>query len=283
MDLSFRFNKKDGSKWESVNSATTKLAPQQSMAQLGLALKRMVATMAVNFDPDRPFKFAKLDIKDGFWRMAVNDKNAWNFVYVLPSKNKKVALDDIELVVLNSLQMGWCESPPFFCAGSETARDIIEELLHDADSLPPHLLEEKMLKHLTDSDTDSEDDSDMSISSSSSWSDEEDDEIGDHTAQALSPLSVGQHSTNEINSEINSRRNSLNSTIMEVFVDDFMGGTNYLEISNLRNISRAMLHGIHTIFPPPKVTGHQGGDPISVKKLRKAKATGNTKKKFSDG
>ena len=145
MDLSFRFNKKDGSKWESVNSATTKLAPQQSMAQLGLALKRMVATMADNFDPDHPFKFAKLDIKDGFWRMAVNDENAWNFVYVLPSTNKKVALDDIELVVPNSLQMGWCESPPFFCAGSETARDIIEELLHDADSLPPHPLEEKML------------------------------------------------------------------------------------------------------------------------------------------
>ena len=55
MDLSFRFSKKDGSKWESVNSATTKLAPQQSMAQLGPALKRMVATMADNFDPDRPF------------------------------------------------------------------------------------------------------------------------------------------------------------------------------------------------------------------------------------
>ena len=30
-----------------------------------------------------------------------------------------------------------------------------------------------------------------------------------------------------------------------------------------------MLHGIHSIFPPPSVTGHNGGDPISEKKLVK--------------
>ena len=92
-----------------------------------------------------------------------------------------------------------------------------------------------MLKHLADTDSESKDDSDMS----SSWSDEEDDEIGDQAAQALSPPNVEQHITNEIIS----RLNSLNNTIMEIFfVDDFMGGTNYLEIRNLRNISRAMLH-----------------------------------------
>ena len=73
MDLSFQFKKKDGSKWESVNSATTKLAPQQAMGQLGSVLWRIVALMADQCDPNRPFKLSKLDIKDGFWRMAVND------------------------------------------------------------------------------------------------------------------------------------------------------------------------------------------------------------------
>ena len=264
MDLSFRFSKKDGSKWESVNSATTKLAPQQSMAQLGLALKRMVATMADNFDPDRPFKFAKLDIKDGFWRMAVNDENAWNFVYVLPSENKNVALDDIELVVPNSLQMGWCESPPFFCAGSETARDVIEELLPKAASLPPHPLENKMLDHLADPESASDDDSDMSISSSSSSS------SSDEETDFVNPWTVFcKQEYNEFNKKLDSTTflEVVDSTIMEVFVDDFMAGTNNLELANLRNISRAMLHGIHTVFPPPEVTGHQGGDPISVKKI----------------
>jgi hypothetical protein len=34
------------------------------------------------------------------------------------------------------------------------------------------------------------------------------------------------------------------------------------------HFSRAMLHGIHTVFPPPSSTGHGGGDPISEKKLK---------------
>ncbi len=30
-----------------------------------------------------------------------------------------------------------------------------------------------------------------------------------------------------------------------------------------------MLHGIHSVFPPPDVTGHPGGDPVSIKKIKK--------------
>ena len=40
--------------------------------------------------------------------------------------------------------MGWCESTPFFCAASETARDVIEALLLEA-RLPDHPFEENML------------------------------------------------------------------------------------------------------------------------------------------
>jgi hypothetical protein len=50
-------------------------------------------------------------------------------------------------------------------------------------------------------------------------------------------------------------------------VDDFIGCTDDLSTSHLTKISRAMLHGIHSIFPPPSITGHKGGDPISEKKL----------------
>ena len=55
-------------------------------------------------------------------------------------------MDNIEIVVPNSLQMGWCESPPFFCSGSKTARDIIENLVL-YDSLPPHKFEDIMLEN----------------------------------------------------------------------------------------------------------------------------------------
>jgi hypothetical protein len=68
--------------------------------------------MADNFNPNTPFMFTKLDIKDSFWCMKVSDEDAWNFCYVLPSLHESINEDDTELVVPNSLQMGWCESPP---------------------------------------------------------------------------------------------------------------------------------------------------------------------------
>ena len=47
--------------------------------------------------------------------------------------------------------------------------------------------------------------------------------------------------------------------LIEVFVDDFIGCTDTATQEHLTNFSRAMLHGIHEIFPPPSVTGHSGG------------------------
>lgn len=89
-------------KIESVNSATTKLAPQQTMGKLGSVVKRIVTTMADHFDPTKPFVFTKLDIKDRFWQMAVSDSDAWNFCYALPSKPQQT-LEDTLIVVPNSL------------------------------------------------------------------------------------------------------------------------------------------------------------------------------------
>ena len=63
---------------------------------------------------------AKWDIKDGFWRMDCAAGEEWNFAYVLPQEEG----EPITLVVPTSLQMGWVESPPYFCAATETSRDI---------------------------------------------------------------------------------------------------------------------------------------------------------------
>ena len=42
---------------------------------------------------------------------------------------------------------------------------------------------------------------------------------------------------------------------------------NDIRHSHLEKLSRAMLHGIHTIFPPPKVTGHNGFGPVAEKQM----------------
>ena len=113
------------------------------MEQLGLVIKRIIYMMALHRHHGLPFKFTKLDFKDGFWRMAVTNEDAWNFCYVLLSLQPQQSLNEVELVVPNSFHMVWCESPPFLCSGSETAWDLVEKLrLID---LPPHSIENIMM------------------------------------------------------------------------------------------------------------------------------------------
>jgi hypothetical protein len=85
---------------------------------------------------------AKWDIKDGFWRMDCEAEEEYNFAYVLPQEEGM----PITLVVPTSLQMGWVESPPYFCAATETARDIASDYYDTpVGSLPHH----KFAKHVT--------------------------------------------------------------------------------------------------------------------------------------
>ena len=150
------------------------------------------------------------------------------FLLYLTTK-KDAALDDIEIVVPNCLQMGWCESPTLFCSSSEIARDVIQQL-ESKDSLSSHIFENVMV------DTDK------------------------------SPISTN------IPAKV--------FTTPEVFVDDFIGSTNNLQKSNLIHLSRAMLHGVHSLFSPPDITNHQGEDPISQKKLHNGEGAWSLQKEI---
>ena len=230
LDLSFQIKIK-GTKLTSVNGSTKNKAPQKSMAQLGKVLRRLIATMKQNYNTIMPFYFSKCDIKDGFWRMVVNKEDAWNFCYVLPTVNTTVShIDDTQIVVPHALQMGWSESPPFFCSASETARDIIQTYMDTVDTLPEHKLETHMYNNTT------------------------------------------------FSSKIDMQSNSIN--IIDVYVDDFIAATNNNTKQNIIHMSRAMLHGIHSIFPPPEITNHNGGDPISEKKLKKLEGLWDTQKEI---
>ena len=135
LDLSFPITLSDKSVHPSVNEATVKTAPQRAIDQLGQALQRIIYAFATT-DPKAKIFMAKWDIKDGFWRLDCADGEEWNFCYVLPNLDKAAP---IELVVPTSLQMGWIESPPYFCAASETARDIATQYAETKlGSLPNH-------------------------------------------------------------------------------------------------------------------------------------------------
>jgi hypothetical protein len=85
---------------------------------------------------------AKWDIKDGFRRMDCAEVEEWNFAYVLPQEEGKPT----KLVVPTLLQTGWVESPPYFCAATETSRDMAMDYTKTPiNSLPPH----KFVKYTT--------------------------------------------------------------------------------------------------------------------------------------
>jgi hypothetical protein len=119
LDLSFRLRLSTGQHVPSVNESTTLTAPRGAIDQLGHTLSRIIHAFAET-DPDAAIFMAKFDIKDGFWRLDCAAGEEWNFAYVMPQAPE----EPVKLVVPNSLQMGWVESPAYFCVASETARDV---------------------------------------------------------------------------------------------------------------------------------------------------------------
>ena len=68
-----------------VNSASPdEQAPLHSMAELGKVLPRLIWTVATAPELNGPILFAKVDLKDGYWRMNVPEDDEYNFAYVLP-------------------------------------------------------------------------------------------------------------------------------------------------------------------------------------------------------
>ena len=70
------------------------------------------------------------------------------------------------------------------------------------------------------------------------------------------------------------------TNLLEVFVDDFIAATNNTKEAHLQHFTKAILHGIHSVFPPPEITQHPGEDPISQKKMMQGDGTWCTTKEI---
>jgi hypothetical protein len=162
--------------------------------------------------------------------MVVPEEEEWHFAYVLPKAHPD---EPLQLVVPSCLQMGWCDSPAFFCAASETARDITQDLAATpVGSLPAHPLEDWLLHP-------------------AEWPDAA---LEDHATKFLH--------------------------LIEVYVDDFIQLAQTTDPNQLEHLARAILHGIHSVFPPPAVTGHTGEDPVALKKLKMGDGLWTTRKEL---
>ena len=138
MILNLAYNLKlNSNKLPSVNKTTNReLTPQHEMYKLGNVIPRIIIlTMTMSPDNGVSILFSKIDLKDGYWRMCVNEKDAWNFAYMFPKEKPE---EEVYLVIPNALKIGWCESPVFFYAATETARDVVKNYHKDKTQLPEH-------------------------------------------------------------------------------------------------------------------------------------------------
>ncbi|KAL7540898.1 hypothetical protein ACHAWF_006815, partial [Thalassiosira exigua] len=68
--------------------------------------------------------------------------------------------------------------------------------------------------------------------------------------------------------------------MVEVYVDDFIQLAQTSDRDALLHCSRALLHAIHSVFPPPAITGHNGEEPISLKKLKEGEGLWEVRKEI---
>ena len=90
--------------------------------------------------PTESIMFSKIDLSDGFWRKRVSASDRWNFAYVLPQPPG----EPLRLVIPSALQMGWTESPGYFCAATETTRDVVQVLVSNKVDMDAHPFESYM-------------------------------------------------------------------------------------------------------------------------------------------
>ena len=55
--------------------------------------------------------------------------------------------------------------------------------------------------------------------------------------------------------------------LLEVYIDDFIHLAQTTDPAQLCHLSHVLLHGIHSVFPPPLVTGGKEEDLVALKKL----------------
>jgi len=214
----------------SVNETTDDAEDQSGVKALGTARPSLLKFM-FEVDCEWEIDWQKVDLSDGFWRMIVEAGEEHNFVFQMPPRE-----GDTEkyYVVPSSLQMGWKNSPAYFCTTTESTCTLIQRLLA------------------------------LTISS------------GIPEAHRHENYCVEPPETEEPIPEWAMPTDLM--ILARVFVDDFMNGiAGPRGRPNKRQenewVSRATLHAVHAVFPPPDVLNHvDGKDSVSLKKLKKGDA-----------
>ena len=69
--------------------------------------------------------------------------------------------------------------------------------------------------------------------------------------------------------------------MLEVYIDDSISLAQIKDHDKLQHLSRALLHGIHSVFPHPEISGHNREESTSVKKLKEGEGLWEARKDIS--
>ena len=237
--------------WSGVNEDTVPLAPTHAM-QFGNAIHRILRHLLLANPIHGPVSLSKFDIADGFYRIKLNARDIPTLGVVFPSKSVREPLVALPLV----LPMGWVNSPPIFCAATETAADLANNNLR----LPSSPLQPHHLDTLASS---------IPIPDSTEWPSRpsmQSPTVGaNDAASSPGPPPTADPSLRHL-------KNSLQ--YIDVYMDDFVA---LAQPSSQQHVRTTLLHAIDTILRPLSPDDPLcRREPVSMKKLLAGDCTWST-------
>jgi hypothetical protein len=229
--------------WSGVNLETIRLAPKEAM-QFGTCLDRVLREILLADPKYGPVYLNKTDLSDGFYREDLNPGDIPKLGVIYPSRpGQEEPLIAFPLV----LPMGWAESPPYFCAATETVADLANSRLQDASHVPDdHHLDD--LAHAT-------------------------------PAKNTAPTTYASTSAVAVPTERDpclQHSSTKPLQYVDIFVDDFVSAA---QKPFLRRVRRTLLRAIDDVFRPnDHLDNEHRRDPVSIKKLLKGDCSWSTVK-----
>jgi hypothetical protein len=234
--------------WSSVNADTIRLAPSDAM-QFGNCLDRVLREILLADPKHGPVMLNKTDLSDGFYRICLNPDDIPKLGVIYPSRPGQ---DEAYVALPLVLPMGWAESPPYFCAATETIADMANTRLSDPTYCPAdHNLDNVAASVTVDAPPPPSTLSPVTSKPTAvACPAEPDPSLTDPARQPLQ--------------------------YVDIFVDDFISAA---QQPFLRRVRRALMHAIDDVFRPISDGDSEfRREPVSMKKLLKGDCSWSTTK-----
>ena len=224
----------DYSYWN-TNAVSLPTAPDSM--QFGRALQRILQRI-YDADPKHgPVYLIKVDVADGFYRVWLQADHVPKLGVILPDLPGHPKLVALPIV----LPMGWTQSPPYFCALTETVADVANRRL--ATGTP--VVSRHRLEQVAD------------------------------TSPPPPPVQNREPTIPMSFNKLHHHQRPL--SYIDVFVDDFLGLAQG-DAPRRNRVRRALLQSFDEVFRPLEEGEGNRQEPASVKKMRKGDAAWATAK-----